>query len=62
MKGRVRTTHGTEMPNAAGELAGLGPAWVCGNYAKTGHDYNSCTQCYSNYETRYLPRILGDRP
>ena len=45
--------------NAAGEVPGIGPEWVCDSYAKPDHDYGTCSTCYSNYETNYLPSLKG---
>jgi hypothetical protein len=49
--------HTSGPANAVGEIKGIGPSWVCDNYAEPGHDYGSCRDCYSNYETNFLPRL-----
>ncbi|HXE96790.1 MAG TPA: hypothetical protein VN642_10315 [Dongiaceae bacterium] len=43
--------------NEIGEVKGIGPEWVCANYAEPGHDYGKCQDCYRNYEVDFLPRL-----
>ncbi|MBI5484475.1 MAG: hypothetical protein HY888_08440 [Deltaproteobacteria bacterium] len=64
MNARYKTIHeqlqlSSGPPNTAGEVKGLGPEWVCDNYAEPGHDYGTCTECYDIYENQYLPKLKG---
>jgi transcriptional regulator with XRE-family HTH domain len=39
-----------DIPNAAGELSGLGPQWSCDEYGQDSHDYQECQICARKFE------------
>ena len=36
--------------NSNGEITGFGPAWMCADFGKPGHDYIRCKACWHNFE------------
>jgi hypothetical protein len=46
--------------NETGEVAGLGPVYVCDKFGQAGHDYYTCETCMERFE-RHMKTGTGDR-